>query len=365
MGHAGVESDSNDSHANTTNLPVWLMLQRCRGFGWMHGRQWGCFGLIDSGRNAAVFSRVVLVAGDESQSSDSADASPASKKYTGTASSSGGFAASRRGHAEAGDDVLRILDNVAPVEVEAAPGDWNEGEGWEEPASMFAALLPSSAPTERNSIETKAIEGEFTVMHRVKEDPPLGEDGEELQICFGEMLWHPTPPLLIACRSLWAAPQRMRLTKSAGESGHEPQADGESAAPAAAAAPVLVLSDIEEDEPVSQSTDSKALPSVVGVSRAVAQTLRATLSDREALSRMASDTVSVSLQSLRQMPSTLSRLSSATSEVFHRAASDWATFGNAALQAAADSAERAQRVWRTFRGKGNKADANKEGDNNT
>lgn len=52
----------------------------------------------------------------------------------------------------------------------------------------------------------------------------------------------------------------MRLTKSAGESGHEPQADGESAAPAAAAAPVLVLSDIEEDEPVSQSTDSKALP---------------------------------------------------------------------------------------------------------
>lgn len=186
MGHAGVESDSNDSHANTTNLPVWLMLQRCRGFGWMHGRQWGCFGLIDSGRNAAVFSRVVLVAGDESQSSDSADASPASKKYTGTASSSGGFAASRRGHAEAGDDVLRILDNVAPVEVEAAPGDWNEGEGWEEPASMFAALLPSSAPTERNSIETKAIEGEFTVMHRVKEDPPLGEDGEELQICFGK-----------------------------------------------------------------------------------------------------------------------------------------------------------------------------------
>ncbi|CDJ45892.1 hypothetical protein, conserved [Eimeria brunetti] len=213
------------------------------------------------------------------------------------------------------------------MEMEAAAAAAAAAEGVEEPNEMFAALLQQESDAAANN--KSFVQGDFIVLHKVKEEIPEieTESAAELQVCFGEMLWHPQPPLLIACRSLWAAPQRMRLTKAANNSAAAAEAAAAAAATAAGTAAAanfpkefLVLSDVEEgDTTGSAAADEGQDPLRAGDwPRAAVEVLKESLSDRQTLRRIAADTAEVSVQSLRNIPATFARLSNATADVFYK-----------------------------------------------
>lgn len=337
---------SNDPQADLKKIPLWLTLQRCRGVGWLYSGHGGCLGLGDSGRGAAVFSRVVLVPAEEVvPSPDDATVVDGSSSSNLT---QGAYPVTPKRPSSRTDATLRVLDSIAPVEVEAAAGEAAEGGGYGDAGGLFAAILSPSVPTETEANEAKDVQGDFLVMHRVHEETPPGDEGvEELHLCFGELLWHPVPPRLFACRSLWAAPQRMRLTKSI-EQQQQPAGPTGAIEPAAAGSnPVLVLTDIEEGDAGEQHPhNSIAMPSLAGVPLAALRNLRGALGDKDTLHRVASDTLSLSLASLRQVPATITRISSATAEVIHNASADWAALGTSAVYAAAAAGARIQRLWK-------------------
>lgn len=285
MAAGDTPGDGNEAQPDVTKVPVWLTLQRCRGLGWLHAGHGGCLGLGDSGRGAAVFSRVVLVPPEDVHEHSAAATAVGSGGGVGVSARTSSVAVARR--RGAGSNIaLRVLDNVAPVEVEAAAGEAAEEGGYGDSGDLFAALLSPSVPTESEAADAKIVQGDFVVMHRVQEEPPPGEeDVEELHLCFGrdqlrhrpserfnthdhgssccfgirasllsavravagELLWHPAPPRLFACRSLWTAPQRMRLTKSTEKQKYDPTSAETIASPAGAGSNlVLVLSDVEE-----------------------------------------------------------------------------------------------------------------------
>ncbi|CDJ59468.1 hypothetical protein, conserved [Eimeria maxima] len=357
-------------------IPVWLPLQRCRGLGWMHGSHWGCIGIIDSGLDAAIFSRVQLVGGEEG---DSLSAAAAPVVAPAPAAAAAAEAGGRGGREAEGDAVLRVLDNVTPVEMEAAPGEAAEvdmggaaaagaaGGGGGAAADMFAALLLPSSPFIKK--DAKIVEGDFTVLHKVKDYAAETDEIGELQVCCGEMLWHPRPPLLIACRSLWASPQRMRLSKTANNSDAAAAAVAAAAAAAGGTAPdeFLVLSDVEEGEEgkAAAAEESQQTFRAAGLPKAALHALKGTLKDREAFSRIAAETATMSVQSLRQMPATLTRLSSATAEVLYKASADWAAAGSAAIQAAATSAAKMQKTLRDLYGKSSSSNSNSSSGSNS
>lgn len=286
MAAGSTPGDGSEAQTDVTKVPVWLTLQRCRGLGWLHAGRGGCLGLGDSGRGAAVFSRVVLVPPEDDREHTAGPTAVGSDGGVGVGTHASSISGSRRRGA-GGNTALRVLESVAPVEVEAAAGEAAEEGGYGDAGELFAALLSPSVPTESEAAETKSVQGDFVVMHSVQEEPPPGdEDIEELHLCFGELLWHPTPPRLFACRSLWTAPQRMRLTKTTEKQKDGPRQPETIASPAGAGSNlVLVLSDVEETEAGEQD-----LPSAVGVPLAALRNLHGTLGDREAFRRVASDT---------------------------------------------------------------------------
>ncbi|OEH77069.1 hypothetical protein cyc_02502 [Cyclospora cayetanensis] len=345
------------AESSVARVPLWLPVQRCRGVGWLYGQRGGCLGLTDSGRAAAVFSPVQLVQQEgEAYSADS---------VLPAASSAGTADAARASYR---DPLLSILDNVAPVEVEVAPDGGGEVDLDKGSEAMYAALLLPSLPAETEAL--KDIKGDFLVMqHTPSEEDDTEENLEEMQLCFvatgechmlvhallpacaaGELLWHPTTPLLFACRSLWSAERRMRLTKSTEQLQDQQSSTALAVLPAAskapASVPVLILSDVDDEEEKEGVGDS---PSASGLAISALHNLRETFSNREALSRIGVDMGSFALHALRQTPETIAQLSSATSQLLQNASADWAAFGGVASQAAANAVERAQRLWRQFR----------------
>ncbi|XP_026191902.1 uncharacterized protein LOC34619345 [Cyclospora cayetanensis] len=366
------------AESSVARVPLWLPVQRCRGVGWLYGQRGGCLGLTDSGRAAAVFSPVQLVQQEgEAYSADSVlpAASSAGTADAGTgggalgsssSSGSAGAAAAGMSRARASyrDPLLSILDNVAPVEVEVAPDGGGEVDLDKGSEAMYAALLLPSLPAETEAL--KDIKGDFLVMqHTPSEEDDTEENLEEMQLCFGELLWHPTTPLLFACRSLWSAERRMRLTKSTEQLQDQQSSTALAVLPAAskapASVPVLILSDVDDEEEKEGVGDSPcelhgprsyervALRTASGLAISALHNLRETFSNREALSRIGVDMGSFALHALRQTPETIAQLSSATSQLLQNASADWAAFGGVASQAAANAVERAQRLWRQFR----------------
>lgn len=342
---ANAAAESSEAQGDLRTIPVWLTLQRCRGLGWLHAGQGGCLGVAGPGGNAAVFSRVTLVPANRTSSQDAAGGTIVTNNGEATNYADLCHAPSGRPPAASGDPALRILDEVSPVEVEA-PTDETEEDGYGDSGSLYAALISPSMPTRVEGAQANSVQGDFVVMHHVRDEQPRDEDDlEELHLCFGELLWHSEPPRLFACRSMWTAPQHMRLTKVA---EHQQQPEVAAAAPAAATESkfVLVLSDVEEDPAYGKT----GVPSFPGISVAALRSLRNTLGDRESVRRIASDTLSLSLHSLRQAPESLSCLASSTADVIHKAAVGWAAAGAAAARAAAAAGEKLQQYWHGSRG---------------
>lgn len=178
--------------ADRSEIPVWLELQRCRGIGWLRANRGVCLGLGDSGRGAALFSRVVLVpADDDSNTADvGAAAGGNSSNIHGNVERASSMSAMKR--RENIHVALRVLDQVPGVEVEAEAWEADERGGYGESDGLFAAIIAPSVPTEDEAHETSKIEGEFVVMHRVEESLPQDEGVEELHLCFGETRAHLT-----------------------------------------------------------------------------------------------------------------------------------------------------------------------------
>ncbi|KAL8436683.1 hypothetical protein ACSSS7_001508 [Eimeria intestinalis] len=177
--------------AGAAELPVWLTLQRCRGVGWLHASRGGCLGLADSGRGAAVFSRVVLVPPEDAVDSVTSSAAvPSGTKGSTPASSPESYAASppfARKRSAVADATLHALDKVAAVEVEAGAEEAALEGGYGDGGGLFAALLSPSVPSQEKRNNDANVEGEFLVMHHVPEETPQSEDAvEELHLCFGE-----------------------------------------------------------------------------------------------------------------------------------------------------------------------------------
>lgn len=179
---------SNNHEADLTKIPLWLTLQRCRGVGWLYAGRGGCLGLGDSGRGAAVFSRVVLVPAEEDAPylGDATGANDSSSRDKGLAQGAHPVTPTRQGSRT--DAALRVLDSVAPVEVEAAAGEAAEEDGYGNAGGLFAAILSPSVPTEAEASKAKDVQGDFVVMHHIHEEALPGDEGvEELHLCFGEM----------------------------------------------------------------------------------------------------------------------------------------------------------------------------------
>ncbi|KAL8455839.1 hypothetical protein Emag_000413 [Eimeria magna] len=351
--------------AEPPDIPLWLTLQRCRGIGWLHATRGGCLGLGDSGRGAAVFSRVVLVPPEDTdESSAASNATPPGIQGTATASptdnASSAFARKRSALADA---TLRALDNVAAVEVEAGADEAALEGGYGDGGGLFAALLSPSVPSKEDGNAATSVQGEFLVMHHMQDEVPQSEDAvEELHLCFGELLWHPTPPRLFACRSLWSSAQHMRLTRSNEEELSKASTAAARAAAATVAAgaapdtavdssPVFVLTDVEETE----IDDAAASP------LEALRSMRAVLADREAFNRAMKDTLSLSASSIRHSPETFTRLASAATEVLSKASADWVALGTAAFQTAAAAGKKVQRLWKDFSwGRGSESSRGKE-----
>lgn len=340
--------EANGGSSDLTKIPVWLTLQRCRGVGWLHAGHGGCLGLGDSGLGAAVFSSVVLVPAEGDPPVAGAVVGNGRSNRSTTDSVHKTFSVGRNAYADA---ALRVLDSVAPVEVEATPGEAAEEGGYGEAGDLFAALLSPSVPTEREAKEAKTIQGDFLVMHHVLDKPSRDEeDMEEVHLCFGELLWHPMPPRLFACRSLWSAPQPMRLTKSTGKSQHQAAAKGTTVSEAAGSNPVLVLTDVEEDDAGEHQHDNISLTAAAGFPLAALRNLQGTFGNTEVFRRVAAETWSLALSSVRETPATIARLSHATAAVLQKASADWAALGSAAITAAATAGGRAQKLWKDFSG---------------
>ncbi|KAL8449865.1 hypothetical protein Emed_002828 [Eimeria media] len=365
--------DREKQQTEAPDIPLWLTLQRCRGIGWLHASRGGCLGLGDSGRGAAVFSRVVLVPPEDTDdSATTTDAtapgmhgSAATTTFTDNASSA--FARKRSALADA---TLHALDNVAAVEVEAGAEEAALEGGYGDGGGLFAALLSPSVPNKEERNAATSVQGEFLVMHHMQDETPQNEDAvEELHLCFGELLWHPTPPRLFACRSLWSSAQHMRLTKSNEEERLKPStaaatataARAAAAATAAAAAaadadtaadgPVFVLTDVEETE-----TDDAAASPLEAL-----RSMRGALADREAFHRAVKDTFSLSASSIRHSPETFARLANAATDVLSKASADWVALGTAAFQTAAAAGRKVQRFWKEFSwGRGGESSRGKE-----
>ncbi|KAL8271995.1 hypothetical protein Esti_004119 [Eimeria stiedai] len=342
--------------AEAPDIPLWLTLQRCRGVGWLHATRGGCLGLGDSGRGAAVFSRVILVppqdAGDSSAASDATLAGSQSSSFTDNASSA--FARKRSALADA---TLRALDKVAAVEVEAGAEEAAFEGGYGDGGGLFAALLSPSVPSKEEGKAATSVQGEFLVMHHMQDEVPQSEDAvEELHLCFGELLWHPTPPRLFACRSLWSPAQHMRLTRT----NEEERLNATTAAitttataaaaasPTAADSPVFVLTDVEETDVDGQSHVIARDFQAAAFPLEALRNMRGALADREAFQRAMKDTFSLSASSIRHSPETFARLANAATDVLSKASADWVAIGAAAFQAAAAAGGKAQRLWKDF-----------------
>ncbi|KAL8439830.1 hypothetical protein Efla_004356 [Eimeria flavescens] len=339
MGVSRTAAGADRQPSAPLEIPLWLTLQRCRGVGWLHAARGGCLGLGDWGRGAAVFSRVVLVPPvDEPAAASSAHLhAGGSGGHSGAGSTH--FSDAKKLRAP-GDLSLGALDKVAAVEVEVAADEAEAEGGYGDRGGLYAALISSSVPAKEEAETATSVHGEFVIMHHIQDEQPPSDDGvDDLHLCVGELLWHPMPPRLFACRSMWSSPQLMRLKKSTdGKLRTDANAlAATGAAGTAAGGPVFVLSDVDESDVEAATIPLGALKNIKGF-----------LGDREAFRRAVTDTISLSASSIRRSPETISRLSNAAGDVFLKASADWLELGSAAMRAAAAAGGRVQKFWQGF-----------------